>query len=190
MTERITPIIYPLFAALIVGALAGFNWFLDPADMVKWMIAGLILPLGWGGYEILLKGRPGLQRVRGSAILAGSLLAIVLAFSAMDTADIMGGAGSDMTKRAFGVMMGVVLIVIGNVMPKHLQPFMDNAVGAAKAQAMRRFAGWMFVLAGLGHALAWLILPIAQANLVGMAVVAGAIVLLIVRWALITKGRQ
>ena len=190
MTERTTPIVYPLSATLLVVALAAFNWLLDPADAVKWMIAGLVLPLGWGGYEIFLKDGPGLQRVRGSAMLAATLLGVVLAFSAADAAEIFGAGGTEISRRAFGVMMGIVLIVIGNVMPKQLEPLMENAVGAAKAQAMRRFAGWTFVLAGAAHAASWLILPTGLANIVGMSIVAGALLLLIARWGFITDGKQ
>jgi hypothetical protein len=79
----------------------------------------------------------------------------------------------DTQLRAMGVMMGLVLVVTANTVPKMLKPLSDQRCEASQAQALQRFTGWALVLAGLGHAIAWLVLPMSVANLAAMSIVAG-----------------
>ena len=60
-------------------------------------------------------------------------------------------------------MCGLIVAWSGNTIPKTLTPLEQLACDPARHQARLRRAGWAFVLAGLGWALSWLLLPIAAA---------------------------
>jgi hypothetical protein len=69
-------------------------------------------------------------------------------------------------RRLAGAMLGGVVVVYANAIPKALSKRMRCASPAAD-QAARRFAGWALVLGGLGYMLAWLAAPLHLAGMVG-----------------------
>ncbi|BDT58306.1 hypothetical protein MasN3_18000 [Massilia varians] len=69
-------------------------------------------------------------------------------------------------RRLAGVLLGAIVVVYANAIPKALAARMRCASPAAD-QAARRFAGWALVLGGLGYMLAWLAAPIGVAGMVG-----------------------
>jgi hypothetical protein len=68
-------------------------------------------------------------------------------------------------------------------MPKAVTPVAARACSAAEVQAINRFGGWAFVIAGLVMAAAWILLPRGQATPVSLAACGGAVLLLAVRVA-------
>ncbi len=68
--------------------------------------------------------------------------------------------------RLAGAMLGGVVVVYANAIPKALSKRMRCASPAAD-QAARRFAGWALVLGGLGYMVAWLAAPLHLAGMVG-----------------------
>ncbi len=191
MTEtRTIPLAFPLAGAALVAGLATTNWALDPEDAMTWAISGLFLPVAWGAFEVLLRGRKGLNEIRGSAVLAASLLTLTLGFSAAEAAGLLGSAGGDVVRRAYGVGVGLVLVIIGNFMPKRLEPMLEKRHSPAAIQSLQRFSGWTFVVAGIGYAGAWLTLPIGPANIVSTIICAGAVVLVIGRWVLMSTNQR
>lgn len=96
------------------------------------------------------------RKVTLAIVLAGSLLALALLVP-------LGWApavASQFAERGVGVMMGVIVMVFANVIPKQ--------AGQARGQALRRVAGWALFVGGLGYALAWLLAPLAYANLAAL----------------------
>lgn len=69
-------------------------------------------------------------------------------------------------RRLAGALLGGVVVVYANAIPKALAARMRCASPAAD-QAARRFAGWALVLGGLGYMLAWLAAPLHLAGMVG-----------------------
>lgn len=69
-------------------------------------------------------------------------------------------------RRLAGVLLGAIVVVYANAIPKALAARMRCASPGAD-QAARRFAGWALVLGGLGYMLAWLAAPIGVAGMVG-----------------------
>lgn len=100
------------------------------------------------------------RKLTVAIVLAGSLLALALLVPLGLAPN--PAAASGFAERGVGVMMGVIVMVFANVIPKQ--------AGSARALALRRIAGWALVLGGLGYALAWLVLPIAYANLAALLV--------------------
>lgn len=187
-----TPLIYPLTATAAVALLAAVNWTLDPADLVRFAVAGLILPVMWALVELIFRNRRGLKQIRGSVVLAAALLILTLGFSAADAAGLLGDGGNDITRRAFGIGVGLMLAVIGNFIPKHLEPLFEQTCAPGYQARLQRFAGWVFVIGGLGYAGSWVILPEATADIVSTVFCVTAIVLVLGRWLLIsaTRGKQ
>lgn len=187
MTKSNTiPLIWPLAACTVVAALAALNYAYDPADLWRWALSGSFLLIAWSVFEVLFRGRRGINEIRGSVVLAAALLTVTLGFSALDAAGLLGIEGNDITRRAYGVGVGVLLVVIGNFVPKQLEPLLEKQCSAAAIQSLQRFAGWVFVLAGLGYAGAWLVLPLGPADTVSTTLCISAVVLVFGRWMLIS----
>jgi dipeptide/tripeptide permease len=109
---------------------------------------------------------------------AGLILAAALSLGLAEQLGVLDGG---MSERAMGVFIGAVLVVCGNSIPKTLKPLAQEKCEPASEQALRRFAGWTFVLAGLGYAIAWLVVPLEWANLVATLIAAAAVGLVAAR---------
>ena len=89
--------------------------------------------------------------ITASLVLLGANIAIAL----RDAGYIEG----DISKRIVGVVLGAVLVFMGNAMPKKLAPTCrenSNTANLARTQRVQRFMGWTFVLAGLIYMGIWL----------------------------------
>lgn len=98
------------------------------------------------------------RKVTLAIVLAGALLGLTL----LIPLGWAPGPAGQFAERGMGVVMGVIVVAFANVIPKR--------AGSARALALRRIAGWALVLGGLGYALAWLLLPLAYANLAALLV--------------------
>ena len=77
--------------------------------------------------------------------------------------------------RVMMATFGLLVAFYGNTLPKALAPLAADPGREARAQNCRRRAGWTFVLAGSGYAVAWLALPMAIAPTASMIVLVGGI---------------
>ena len=82
--------------------------------------------------------------------------------------------GADAARRSIQVMIGLVLMVYGNFMPKDIAATRTMACAASRSQSALRVGGWSMALAGLGYAGLWAFAPLALANVASMVVVATA----------------
>ena len=78
--------------------------------------------------------------------------------------------------RAIMIISGAYLVVMGNGMPRALPPVSSMQDHGARVQAFQRFAGWTWVLCGLGFVMAWLALPIDAARPMSMALAGAAMI--------------
>lgn len=76
--------------------------------------------------------------------------------------------------RLMGMMMGSVVLVTANVIPKRLVPLARLSCAPPREQALRRFAAWTMVLGGLGFTLAYALAPIAIARTLAICLLAPA----------------
>jgi len=83
--------------------------------------------------------------------------------------------------RLLGAMLGAVVVVYANAIPKLLVGRARRNFPSAADQAARRFAGWSIVLGGIAYMLAWLFAPIGSAALLGGGILAGTVILALVR---------
>lgn len=84
-------------------------------------------------------------------------------------------------QRLAGVLLGLVVVVYANAIPKSLVSLAGLRCVPARAQAARRFAGWSLVLGGLGYIASALALPLASMHLVGGVILAVALAAAILR---------
>jgi len=85
----------------------------------------------------------------------------------------------DAARRLLGVVLGAVVVMFSNSIPKVLAS--RARCTPAEDQAARRFAGWSMVLGGLGYMLAWMFVPLSMAALIGGTVLAIGLALAILR---------
>ena len=117
--------------------------------------------------------------VRGLAV-ALALIAATVALRLLSPALI----APDTARRAFGVLLGVVVIAYANAVPKLLPSLERMRCDPATDQALRRFTGWALAIGGAAYAAAWVIAPVARANLIGAALLGAAVLAVLIRLAL------
>lgn len=111
----------------------------------------------------------------GRALLAAALI--------LGTSIAMVAAQVDHTtrQRALGVLMGAIVVVYANAIPKVLTAHARRYCSEAAGQAVRRFAGWSLVLGGIGYMLAFLLAPIERAPTVAAVLLGGSVLAALVR---------
>jgi hypothetical protein len=79
--------------------------------------------------------------------------------------------------RLMGMLMGALVLVSANAIPKRLVPLAHLSCDPAREQTLRRLAGWALVLGGLGWTLAYALAPIAIASTLAICLLAPAFLL-------------
>ena len=193
------PISSNLVAAVLVLVvmLGAYGWYLEPELAPKWAITMFIMPVCWGGIEFLkrtgARRRPNadLNDLRSAIAGAGLILAVALILDLAATLDFIDGSSGEISRRVMQAIIGIVLAIYGNSIPKRLAPSSETACEPSRMQSLQRFAGWTFVLAGLAYSIVWLTFPVERANSVSMLMVAASVVLVGVRcaWSVTTRKR-
>lgn len=115
-----------------------------------------------------------MMTIRRALVLAIAILGIAWGLKLAVGADLIE---LDTQKRAIGVVMGLVLVLYANAVPKTLEPLTAGRCEPSTRQALQRFSGWILVLAGAAYSVAWAVLPLAYARPTAvLAVVAGLLV--------------
>ena len=89
------------------------------------------------------------------ATIAG-LFAVILAFA---IARERGMLDPELARRVVAMGFGVMLLVIGNAVPKLVRPLRTTGRDPARVMAADRFAGRTFVLAGIAFVALWAFAP-------------------------------
>ncbi len=183
MTTRTMPAAYPFTAVLVVAGLAAYCWYLEPEEAVIWAGVAIMLPTAWAALSMLRRGKKPSNEIRRAILFASLVLIFSLGFAAASSLELLDTDGRTWANRSYGILMGGVLIFMGNYIPKQLQPLDETKYDPVKVQMLQRFAGWAFVSAGIGYALAWMVLPATPANVVASGLVLLATVLIMGRRA-------
>ena len=183
---------YPVLqAGFSVCVLAVAKWLVDPQNAIVWVgviafVGGIIFFVPHlANVKLCSNAAAKLDRAQfGAALILGASLAISLATNRAVFGDMAGA-------RMFGVVMGLVLLFTGNNLPKLTRPLADPSGGNAIAQkAAERFAGWVFVLAGLIYIAVWLLGPADSVKLLSSSVGLSAFFLVMGRWAMLVVGNR
>ncbi len=76
---------------------------------------------------------------------------------------------------------GLFVAFMGNALPKTLTPLSRLQCDPGRVQAFQRFAGWTWVLAGVGYAIAGWCCRSTSREPVSMALLVGAIVVVLIQ---------
>ncbi|MEQ9206176.1 MAG: hypothetical protein RLN78_02290 [Phycisphaerales bacterium] len=111
--------------------------------------------------------------ILASMLLLGSISATL--FKELELID------QDMTKRIAGVLIGVMLICMGNYMPKKLtQESGSCGCGTRKSASLQRLMGWIFVLAGLLYAGVWMLVDLSMTSFATMLTFPVAVLIIVI----------
>lgn len=121
------------------------------------------------------------NEIVSSLFWAALMIGSALALTALEGAGILPDGG----ERGTGVVIGLVLAWTGNMMPKWGAG--KKCASDGEAFRMKRFAGIVMMLGGLGYAVAFVLAPLEQAAYWAMLPV--VIALLIIFLMVLTKRR-
>lgn len=116
---------------------------------------------------------------------AGLLVAVAVGLA---TTGLVDGATAD---RIMILLLGALLVGVGNSLPKTLRPLSARRCVSSREQALRRLSGWVFVLTGLAWILAWLVLPLEAARAITRWTAIGSLLLAAghVGWCVVARAR-
>ncbi len=176
LTLRMIAVQILVLLALAFGTLA---WIARPEGALVWAFGMATLPLAWLGLHVF-GAMPSTQApekrktILDSLIGAGLLIAGALGACALGS---LGAIPDDWITRYGMITNALVLVIIGNGLPKKDEPGCSRTGGTAT----RRLLGWTFVIGGGAQALTWLLVPrvdealalITLAHFAAMALVIG-----------------
>ena len=169
----------PALIALNTLLFAG-NWYLRPQSARSWFVV-LVVLIGMTLALVLASREPKEETARrdaGGSVRRGVATAgLILAISLGAKLGVALGAVhyGDIALRATMAIVGAFMAVTGNAIPKTLTPLASLQCDSAKVQAVQRLAGWIWTLAGLAVAIAWLTLPINVAEAMSYLLLPSAI---------------
>lgn len=112
-------------------------------------------------------------------------LGVTLLATAFGLADKMGVIDTVVAKRAVGFSIGLMLVVIGNSLPK-LRPLHSSGTKSSSA-ASERLSGWALVLAGSAWIVLFAFAPLNQARYVAALIGIGVVTLIAVNWTWLAR---
>jgi len=171
---------------LAVAGLGVLNWYFKPEAALTGIIGVAAMPVIWFVVAYILKKRSLSEHTDDerrfftrSVIVAGVILA---GSQSIKLFKVLGNHDIAALDRIWGITLGIVLIILGNLIPKILSPLTAKRCGPSTATSVQRFAGWALVLAGVGWTIAWIVLPIKLADNVAMTFGIAGLALVLLRY--------
>jgi hypothetical protein len=184
-----TPKTQTIVASTVIGLTIAVALVLIPmkpdgSAIVLGMMAAFIIV--WNSTKFLAKRKCSKDNWINSKVRHEILFAIILA-SLLLLGSISATLAKeleifdrDLVKRIVGVNIGLMLIVLGNYMPKKLAGRSEScSCRASNASGVQRFMGWAFVLGGILYAGAWIVFDLDQAGIAIMFAFPGAIAIIL-----------
>lgn len=192
MGERTNYTVLTAVTSLTAIVLATANWLYEPDRALIWGLLIVSLFIGAAAPSILFRtntkrGAFSRRKIERALCWASLLLAGVLGFALLKETGVLT---NNVSKRSAGALIGIVLIVTGNSLPKYITPLSMRACSPARATATERFAGWVFVLGGLVYVAAWVFAPIENAKLWSSLIGLCVFLIVIVAWTRLASGPQ
>ena len=122
------------------------------------------------------------KSIRNAILIAGTQIvgALLLTF-----ANQQGLIDDDTTVRGVMVLIGLLLVGIGNALPKRQEGPALQSVGQAMArQSILRVGGWAVTLSGLAWVVLWIVAPrdVATPGSIAVVATAGAVTIAYAVW--------
>lgn len=180
-------LMFPLVIVIAVLALALIMIVREPG--LAWMfgLAAIFLPGCWILIEKLRFAYPlsenGLEEralIRRSIGLAALMIAVALGMTVLYTSGF-AWITDQFEQRSTGILFAMLLVVVGNIMPKTPVPLSDDPDTSIKRQAQMRATGLFMVVTGLIYGLVWIFAPLDLANPLSMGALVSGVALMMVR---------
>jgi hypothetical protein len=110
--------------------------------------------------------------IRRSLLIAAIFLLTALALSELRQHQLVS---TETVERLMGMLMGSLVLVSANAIPKKLVPLARLSCDPGREQTLRRLGGRVLVLGGLGYTLAYALVPIAIASTLAICLLAPAV---------------
>jgi hypothetical protein len=123
--------------------------------------------------------------IRPICTAVAGFLGVTLIALAFGLADKMGVIDTVVAKRAIGFSIGLMLVVIGNSVPK-LRPLHSSRTKSS-SMASERLWGWALVLAGSAWIALFAFAPLNQARYVAALIGIGSLTLIAVSWTWLAR---
>jgi hypothetical protein len=123
--------------------------------------------------------------IRPICTAVAGFLGVTLIALAFGLADKMGIIDAVFAKRAIGFSFGLMLVVIGNSVPK-LRPLQSSRTKSS-SMASERLWGWTLVLAGSAWIALFAFAPLNQARYLAALIGIGALTLIAVNWTWLAR---
>jgi hypothetical protein len=115
-------------------------------------------------------------------------LGFTVAAEALAFAEKMGFIEAPLEKRAMGLIIGAVIIVIGNFLPKTRPLTAPGVNPPGPAAAAERFAGWTLFVVGIAYIALFAFAPLDQAREISSILGIGAMIYVAASWAWMLRG--
>ena len=188
-------LIFPLMVVIAIFALAILLMLREPG--LAWMfgLAAIFLPGCWVmieklrfAYPLSEKAKEERDLIRRSIGLAALMIAVALGMTVIYTSGF-AWITDQFEQRSTGIVFAMLLVVVGNIMPKTPVPLSDDPNTSIKRQAQMRTTGLFMVMTGLIYGLVWVFAPLDLANPLSMGALITGVAVMMLRMALIARPR-
>lgn len=115
-------------------------------------------------------------------------LAFTLAAAGLAFLQKMGFIDAPLEKRAMGLILGAVIVVTGNFLPKTRPLTAPGVNPPGPAAAAERFAGWTFFLVGIAYIALFALAPLDRARKISAILGMAAIIYVAASWMWMLPG--
>lgn len=121
-------------------------------------------------------------------IMMLGFLGFTLAAAALAFAQKMGFIEAPLERRAMGLILGAVIMVTGNFLPKTHPLTAPGVNPPGPAAAAERFAGWTLFVVGIAYIALFAFAPLDQARKISSILGIGAMIYVAASWAWMLRG--
>ena len=186
-------LIFPLMVVIAILALAVIMMLREPD--LAWMfgLAAIFLPACWVLIETLRFTYPlsetALEErdlIRRSIGLAALMIAVALGMTVIYTSGF-AWITDQFEQRSTGIVFAMLLVVVGNILPKTPVPLSDDPNASIKRQAQMRSTGLFMVITGLIYGLVWVLAPLDLATPLSMGALVSGVALMMLRLVMVAR---
>lgn len=184
MSHSNTTLIFPVSMLSLALGLSAFMVMRNPDMMFVLAFTGLILPGAWFFLERVKSSNAQASAYEQHRLVRRSVGLAALMIASAQTLSLLGSIRPDwislsIEDRATGILFAVILIAVGNIMPKTPVPLSEDGQASGRRQAQMRLSGLFMLISGLLYGLIWIFAPIEYAGTLSrIALVTGMVVMI------------
>lgn len=123
-----------------------------------------------------------MNSIRSALYYAAFIIGAALILKTLEWAGYVSGDPDEIAQRFVQIAVGTMFLWYANRIPKISVAKPDCTF--TKEDQIRRFAGRVLVVGGIGYVLAWVISPFDVAAIIAVSILGGAFTLVLGRWVM------